>query len=71
VAESSNEQTVVELSLGLDSHTGTASKALTLLEDSLVVDTQVDLIAVVLGEAKVESILLVLVVGETSSLSLL
>jgi hypothetical protein len=70
VAESSNEQTVVELSLGLDSHTGTASKALTLLEDSLVVDTQVDLIAVVLGEAKVESILLVLVVGETSSLSL-
>lgn len=71
VAESSNEQTVVELSLGLDSHTGTAGKALALLEDGLVVDTQVDLIAIVLGEAEVEGILLVLVVGETGSLSLL
>ena len=66
MAESSNEQTVIELSLGLNSHTRTASKALTLLKDGLVVDTNVDLITVVLGKAEVEGILLVLVVGEGS-----
>ena len=60
MAESGNEKTMVVLGLGLDPHTGTTCEAIS-LEESLVIHTNIHLITIDLHEAKVEGVLLGLV----------